>query len=303
MDTIIKDELLTLVSHILAPLIHQGFQSIYDIALKYKTKHNVNADVLRIFQDLLRNVIPNWNADIIENETKRISILCKYGDQLPLFLKTIRRAYVVSMTERPVEELQAYKELEMNEFIQRIYLFAAREIYNNPYLFSDTLGPKEIKENQRDTLRLISDSIRDVIRQSLPIAEIATQYLETTPERLEIALLGNDGSNNAQQVFTTYNVQEEPHGVSLPDKAPAVAKVSALTADSSQQPLPNLVHEIVLRSSNQAPTISAIQGGGGGERGRSTIASISNFIREIPAELVDDTVVQSTIEDLERSRI
>jgi len=302
MDTIIKDELLTLVSQILAPLIHQGFQSIYDIALKYKTKHNVNADVLRIFQDLLRNVIPNWNAEIIENETKRILILCKYGDQLPLFIKTIRRAYVVSMTERPVEELQAYKELEMNEFIQRIYLFAAREIYNNPYLFSDSLGPKEIKENQRDTLHLISDSIRDVIRQSLPIAEIATQYLETTPERLEIALLGNDGSNNAQQVFTTYNVQEEPHGVSLPDNAPAVAKVSALTADSSQQPLPNLVQEIVLRSSNQGPTISAIQGGGVGERG-STIASISNFIREIPAELVDDTVVQSTIEDLERSRI
>jgi hypothetical protein len=302
MDTIIKDELLTLVSHILAPLIHQGFQSIYDIALKYKTKHNVNADVLRIFQDLLRNVIPNWNAEIIENETKRISILCKYGDQLPLFIKTIRRAYVVSMTERPVEELHAYKELEMNDFIQRIYLFAAREIYNNPYLFSDTLGPKEIKENQRDTLRLISDSIRDVIRQSLPIAEIATQYLETTPERLEIALLGNDGSNNAQQVFTTYNVQEEPHGVSLPN-APAVTKVSALTADSSQQqPLPNLVQEIVLRSSNQAPTISVIQRGGVGERG-STIASISNFIREIPAELVDDTVVQSTIEDLERSRI
>jgi len=90
--------------------------------------------------------------------------------------------------------------------------------------------------------------------------------------------------------------------VSLPDNAPAVAKVSALTADSSQQPLPNLVQEIVLRSSNQGPTISAIQGGGVGERG-STIASISNFIREIPAELVDDTVVQSTIEDLERSRI
>lgn len=297
MDTIIKDELLALVSHSLAPLIHQGFQSIYDIALKYKTKHNVNADVLRIFQDLLRNVIPNWNAEIIENETKRISILCKYGDQLPLFIKTIRRAYVVSMTERPVEELQAYKELEMNEFVQRIYLFAAREIYNNPYLFSDTLGPKEIKENQRDTLRLITDSIRDVIRQSLPIAEIATQYLETTPERLEIALLGNDGSNNAQQVFTTYNVQEEPH-VALSQPEP---DVPVPTVDSSKQPLPNLVQEIVLRSSNQAPTISAVQGGMA--KGMSTIASISNFIREIPAELVDDTVVQSTIEDLERSRI
>jgi hypothetical protein len=136
-----------------------------------------------------------------------------------------------------------------------------------------------------------------VIRQSLPIVEIATLYLETIPERLEISLLGKDGSNNVQQVFTTYNIQEEPHGTSASSKETPIMEISGVLPQTPAAPgemvMPDLVQDIVLRSQVANSTMS----------GGTTKASISNFIREIPADLVDETVVQSTIEDLEKSRI
>jgi len=90
----IKNEYTILLCDIISPYIYQGFQSIYESAVAYKNKNNVDIDELRIFQDLLRNVVPNWNNVVLDREVARIKICSKRGELLESLLKTIVKAHL-----------------------------------------------------------------------------------------------------------------------------------------------------------------------------------------------------------------
>ena len=68
-----RDEYIHQLKCILIPLIIQGFNSIYEDAIRVTNNHNV----IYKFQQLLKE-IPKWNQTILQEESKRIKKKCTY---------------------------------------------------------------------------------------------------------------------------------------------------------------------------------------------------------------------------------
>ena len=155
--------------------IYEGIHSIYKDAKKI-CRINGRNNYLEKFQKLL-STIPKWNKDIIEKEFIRIKIKSECS-----WLEELITAVFVSHTK----VLTAIKgtsnfDLEIpsaSSFIHKCYIECARIFWKNPYLFSDEdISPCEYQRNLRDCENIISKTITETIRKSLPVENILRKYL------------------------------------------------------------------------------------------------------------------------------
>ena len=178
-----KIEYTTQLVNILTPLIFEGIQSIYTESLKVSNESN---NVLKVFQSFLKR-IPKWSEEMIKEETDRIMNNSKSFTWLPDLVKATVKANIIVLTYNPdcspgfksqtKIDPKFYETIKINDFIHKIYIECARELWNNPYLMYHTYPALELKRNQRDTIHLIKDSIKEGIRKLLPVKEILELYL------------------------------------------------------------------------------------------------------------------------------
>jgi len=175
-----KNEYTTHLSNILTPLILEGLQSIYKEAVVIaEGKEN---ELLKIFQSCLKR-IPKWNTAMIEKETNRIiNSSHSYGWLNDLIKATLKANLIVLMynpTLRVQNKLDPsfYQNIKTVDFIHRVYIECARELWNNPYLLYHHFPPIEIKRNQRDCMNLIKDCIKEALRKLLPVKHVLQFYL------------------------------------------------------------------------------------------------------------------------------
>ncbi len=173
-----KQEYTTQLVNILTPLIFEGLQSIYQDALE----NSSSDDVLKIFQLFLKR-IPKWNNDMISRESNRIMNNSKSYSWLSDLIKATLKANISVLTYNPSVKKQIkidptfYNNININDFIHKIYIECARDIWNNPYLFYHNFQPIDLKRNQRDAIITIKDCIREAIRKLLPVKHILSIYL------------------------------------------------------------------------------------------------------------------------------
>jgi hypothetical protein len=173
-----KQEYTTQLINVLTPLIYEGLQSIYQDALKISTPDNI----LKNFQSFLQRV-PKWNNEIISNDTQRIMNNSKSYGWLEDLIKATLKANIIVLTYNPTVRNQVkvdptlYQNVKLEDFIHKIYIECARELWNNPYLFYHNYPPIELKRNQRDSIVLIKDCIKEAIRKILPVKYILNIYL------------------------------------------------------------------------------------------------------------------------------
>lgn len=173
-----KNEYISHLINILNPLIFEGLQSIY----KEAQKTSDATDVLKIFQTFLKR-IPKWNKNLIDKETERIiNSSHSYGWLCDLIKATLKSSLIVLMynpTKKIQERVDAsfYKNISTSDFIHKVYIECAREIWNNPYLLYHNYPPIEIKRNQRDCMNIIKECIREALRKLLPVKHILSIYL------------------------------------------------------------------------------------------------------------------------------
>lgn len=175
-----KNEYTTHLANILTPLIFEGLQSIYKEAVVIaEGKEN---ELLKIFQSCLKR-IPKWNTAMIEKETNRIiNSSHSYGWLNDLIKATLKANLIVLMynpTLRVQKKLDPsfYQNIKTVDFIHRVYIECARELWNNPYLLYHQFPPIEIKRNQRDCMSLIKDCIKEALRKLLPVKHVLEFYL------------------------------------------------------------------------------------------------------------------------------
>ncbi|VVU94871.1 hypothetical protein CPAV1605_596 [seawater metagenome] len=173
-----KEYTITLVN-ILTPSIYQGIESIY----KESQQLGNEEDILKIFQGLLRRV-PKWNQDLIEVEADRILTNSRCNDWLYDLVKAVIKSNIILLSNSSLRKKKNntinpdfYENISFNDFIHKVYIECAREIWNNPYLFSHDYTPIDIKRNQRDALCLIKEAIQEAIRKMLPVRHILEEYL------------------------------------------------------------------------------------------------------------------------------
>lgn len=173
-----KNEYTTHLINILTPLIFEGLQSIYKDSVKVAESN----DVLKIFQSFLKR-IPKWNQAMIDEETNRIINSTHSYGWLNDLIKATLKANIVVLMYNPTAKNQTkvnpsfYQDIRTSDFIHRIYIECARELWNNPYLMYHNYPPIEIKRNQRDCMNIIKECIKEAIRKLLPVKHILQIYL------------------------------------------------------------------------------------------------------------------------------
>ena len=175
-----KNEYTINLVNVLSPLVYEGLVSIYTEALNVS---NSADNILKVFQSFLRK-IPKWSQEMINQETERILKNSKSCDWLSNLVKATIKANMIILTFNPHLKLQNkiessyYKNINLENFIHKIYIECARELWNNPYLMYHQYSPIELKRNQRDTINLVKDAIKEAIRRLLPLKELLEIYLD-----------------------------------------------------------------------------------------------------------------------------
>ena len=173
-----KHEYTTQLINILTPLIYEGLVSIYNDAFAISTQDNI----FRNFQSFMKQ-IPKWNNELITRETTRILNNSRSYTWLEDLIKATLKANIIVLTYNPSLKNQIkidsnfYQNIKIEDFIHKIYIECARELWSNPYLFYHNYPPIELKRNQRDTILLIKDCIKEAIRKLLPVKHILEIYL------------------------------------------------------------------------------------------------------------------------------
>jgi hypothetical protein len=75
----------------------------------------------------------------------------------------------------------------LEDFIHKVYINAARKIYTNVYLFENGITQLKLQRNARDLEILIRECVVQTIRENIPVEELLKLYMtETIEDAIEV---------------------------------------------------------------------------------------------------------------------
>lgn len=301
----LKNDYIQILSGFLCIPIYQGISSIFEAAVEYKKKNPSTAvQELRVFQDLLKQVIPKWHPTTVEREVNRIRSVCKQGNVLDELYRAILKSSIMIQTNTTsfknmiYVKRKHYEEASFDTFVHRCYILCAREFYTYPFLFSKAGDPSKIKNNQRESLTIINDCVRNAIRHSLPLQEMLAEFLDEGGNRHKtfnhtVSLLADDGSNVMDKIFSTYNIKE-----SMP-KLITNQNLSNIQEEGDKKDKKE--DHIDFAETKPVSAQPSQEGGGSDEEQSNKIPtsrhSLTNFLLEDPMLIKSESIVQSPVDD------
>ena len=165
-----RDEYIDQLKCILVPLLIQGFNSIYQDALKLSG----GRQVIWKFQELLKQ-IPQWNQTILQEESKRIKRKCPYIMDIVTAIFVTNVKILASVRLKGSREDIRVKIPTSDIFIHSIYIEAAHQIFYDPFLFYHK--NKDVQQNKYHVKQIIDSAVDETIRQMLPFDDILQKYL------------------------------------------------------------------------------------------------------------------------------
>jgi hypothetical protein len=170
----------------LKPYIYEGFKSIYEESCEICVKKQIKQQRLKTYQTLLCQ-IPQWNQEIIETEFERIITAsgCDWFDDLVTAVFLAHTKILTSIGQKRNVESVNLKIPRSSNFVHKIYINIAREIWKNPYLFDHEISANNYQRNIRDIESIISEGIKDSVRRLLPVKDILKDYLTITEDDID----------------------------------------------------------------------------------------------------------------------
>ena len=178
-----KNEWCARLVNILVPPVIEGFNSIFQDAYKLCIENDEESKYLMTFQNLLNN-ISKWSDELIENEKQRIlsETGCPYLEDL-LTCVHIIQLKALSCARVGTENKKINVDIpNINIFLHKLYINAARKIYINIYLYEKDIQPLQIQKNNRELELIIKEALLDTIRSNIPVEVILRSYLDETQE-------------------------------------------------------------------------------------------------------------------------
>jgi hypothetical protein len=184
----------------LKPSMYDGLKSIYDDA-KEIYKSNSSTSLLFIFRTLLEK-IPEWNNELIINETDRIidCSKCDWLDELVTAVYISHTKILMSIGNSNSNKINLTIPKLIN-FIHKCYINIAREIWKNPLLFSEDISGYEYQKNINVIENIISNCIENTIRISLPVKEILKEHLDINDNKSSNNLNENKLLNELKELL------------------------------------------------------------------------------------------------------
>ena len=176
-----KNEYSSRLVTILTPLILEGIKSIFDEALSLCSENEESEKYLMTFQNFLSRV-PKWNNSIIEEERKRIITKsgCNYLEDL---ITCVHITQLKILTSIRVSQKQKKIDIDipkLDTFIHKCYIYFARKLYTNVYLYEKDIMPLNYQKNMRESELICQESILNVIRDNMPVETILRAYIDKT---------------------------------------------------------------------------------------------------------------------------
>lgn len=232
--------------NILAPMMSEGFRSIFDEAWKLCEQNNETSKYLMTFQNFLSRV-PKWNSTIIEQETQRIVDRSGCG-YLADMVTCVHIIQLKSLTCMRVGSKQKKVDIDvppLNDFIHKVYVHCARKLYTNVYLFERGIPPLAMQKNGRELEIIIKECILDSIRDSIPLEMILKTYMdETVEDHTEVKI--------KEEIVSQEPVLEEAAPAPTPAPAPTLpndSSVSNAVIAAGIDPVPDAFPSIPASSS------------------------------------------------------
>lgn len=217
--------------NILAPMMSEGFRSIFDEAWKLCEQNNETSKYLMTFQNFLSRV-PKWNATIISQETQRIVDRsgCGYLADLVTCVHIIQLKSLTCMRVGSKQKKVDIDIPQLNDFVHKVYVQCARKLYTNVYLFERGIPPLTTQKNMRETEIIIKECILDSIRESIPLEIILRTYMdETIEDHTEIKM--------KEEIVSQEPVASSSSSLSSSDQASATTvNTNAMTAAGIESP-------------------------------------------------------------------
>jgi hypothetical protein len=174
-----KQEYTRQLCNVIKPVVYEAIFNVYTIVV---TESENLDNVLVEFQEALKE-IPKWNSDVINEQVNLITESCSFFNDLlsVVFLSNVRILTSVRMNHTGKKKIKIV--VPANEkFIHEVFKNVAKNIFNDPYLFSIKKYHGNVTNNIREVFELIDGTIEDTIRNMLPFKNIIESYIHQTDE-------------------------------------------------------------------------------------------------------------------------
>ena len=177
---------------IFTPLVVEGMKSIFNESWKICMDNDEVNKYLMTFQNLLSRV-PKWNNIIVEEERKRIIERsgCDYLEDLITCVHIIQLKVLTCIRVGNKQKKIDISIPNLDKFVHKVYINAARKIYMNVYLFEKNISPLQSQKNNRELETIIQESIMLAIRESIPTEAIIRAYMDESVEQEEQVFIEN----------------------------------------------------------------------------------------------------------------
>ena len=167
----------------MTPLIIDGFKSIFDEAWKLCKENDELDKYLMTFQNFIGRV-PKWNSNMIQEERQRIieKSGCGYLEELITCVHIIKLKSLTCIRVGQKQKKVNINIPSLDEFIHKVYINVARQLYTNVYLFEKNIAPLQIQKNNRELEIVVKECILLSIRDSIPVEDILRAYMDETQE-------------------------------------------------------------------------------------------------------------------------
>lgn len=168
---------------ILTPLIIEGYNSMFDDAWKLCKDNEEQEKYLMTFQNLIARV-PKWNNEIVNKECDRIieRSNCSYLEELISCVHIIQLKILTCIRVGKKQKKIDISIPVLSEFIHKTYIYAARKLYANVYLYESNIPPLQKQKNLRELELIVQDAILLSVRDGMPVENILRAYMDETEE-------------------------------------------------------------------------------------------------------------------------
>jgi hypothetical protein len=216
-----KREYLEQLSILMCPVMIDVFDEMYQEAYKLSK----GRQVLIMFQNLLRDV-PQWNETMAKQNTDNIANRCAWFKDLvaAVFVSSVK---ILSAVRLSKDSKKLSVKLPSNElFIHSCYKNAAKDLYTNPYVFTDN----QTEHERNDKLyERFSKCVETTVKELIPVQEILQTYM-TVQE--------NELIEPQEADLTEDNVEEYEEEPPAEEQSPPAEEEEAFPGPVEEAPAP-----------------------------------------------------------------
>ena len=206
-----KREYLEQLSILMCPVMIDVFDEMYQEAYRLSKGRKV----LIMFQNLLRDVT-EWSETMAKENTDNIANRCAWFKDLvaAVFVSSVK---ILSAVRLSKDSKKLSVKLPSNEvFIHTCYTNAAKDLYKNPYIFSENQSEHDRNDKLYERLSLC---IENTVKELIPVQQILQTYMTAQDEIIE-PQDGNVEEDDVDEYNNDFEPTEEPTGESTEPMEP-----------------------------------------------------------------------------------